>query len=162
IMTCTWLFDICEGKRPLIPEYTPEPYADLMKRCWDPDPINRPTAKELRRKFSDWPIIHLGYNLLESIQSNEQLLIEKAFSYNQEDKWKTRLSELAANPHPLKKSQNLLTSKRLDFSKQLLEIRNVKMNDKLGIKDVEMKKNDDEYNSRQFELSLSLEGLNMH
>ncbi|RIA79502.1 kinase-like domain-containing protein, partial [Glomus cerebriforme] len=41
-------FDICEGKRPLIPEYTPEPYVDLMKRCWDPDPTYRPTAGELK------------------------------------------------------------------------------------------------------------------
>ncbi|CAB4433503.1 unnamed protein product [Rhizophagus irregularis] len=38
---------ICYGQRPQIPEYTPEPYAKLMKRCWDPIPTNRPTAKEL-------------------------------------------------------------------------------------------------------------------
>ncbi|RIA81310.1 hypothetical protein C1645_790656 [Glomus cerebriforme] len=152
-------FDICEGKRPLIPEYTPEPYADLMKRCWSPDPTDRPTAEELVDKFYDWENILLGDN---SSESDENLLIEKAFSFEREDKWIIRLAELAKNPHPLKKSQNLLTSKRLDFSKQLLEIRNVKMNYNLETKDVEMKKNDDEYNSRQFELSLSLEGLNTH
>ncbi|RIA95212.1 kinase-like domain-containing protein [Glomus cerebriforme] len=136
-------FDICEGKRPLIPEYTPEPYADLMKSCWDPDPTNRPTAYELQKKFDYWFNIHLIYNSSKSIQSNEQLFIEKVFSYEREIMWKTRLAELAKNLHPLKKSQNLLTSKRLDFSKQLLAIRNVKTNDKLETKDVEMKKNDD-------------------
>ncbi|RGB40087.1 kinase-like domain-containing protein, partial [Rhizophagus diaphanus] len=39
--------DICKGERPLIPEYAPEPYAALMKLCWDPDPTKRPTAQEL-------------------------------------------------------------------------------------------------------------------
>ncbi|PKB97283.1 kinase-like protein, partial [Rhizophagus irregularis] len=34
---------ICEGERPPIPEYTPEPYATLMEHCWDPIPTNRPT-----------------------------------------------------------------------------------------------------------------------
>ncbi|RIA84278.1 hypothetical protein C1645_832500 [Glomus cerebriforme] len=100
------------GKRPLIPEYTPEPYADLMKHCWSPDPTERPTAGELEKKF---------YDLSNSIQSNVEPLIGKEFSYEREVMWKTHLAELAKNPHPLKKSQNLLTSKRLDFSKQLLK-----------------------------------------
>ncbi|RIA95216.1 hypothetical protein C1645_816942 [Glomus cerebriforme] len=118
-----------------------------MKRCWDPDPTIRPTAYELLEKLNDWNNI---FSMFDSSKSNEQLLIEKAFSYNQEDKWKTRLTELAKNPRPLKKSHNLLTSKRLNFSKQLLEIRNVKMNDKLETKDVEMKKNDDARNSEYY------------
>ncbi|RIA95214.1 kinase-like domain-containing protein [Glomus cerebriforme] len=130
-------FDICEGKRPLIPEYAPEPYADLMKRCWDPDPTNRPTAYELLEKSNAWHSILTGNNFSEPNN------LKKAFSYKREVMWKIRLAELAKNPHPLKKSRNLLTSKRLDFSKQLLEIRNVKMNDKLETKDVEMKKIDD-------------------
>ena len=36
---------IREGERPQITEDTPEFYADLMKRCWDSSPENRPTAK---------------------------------------------------------------------------------------------------------------------
>ncbi|RIA95218.1 kinase-like domain-containing protein, partial [Glomus cerebriforme] len=110
-------FDICEGKCPLIPKYTPEPYADLMNCCWSSDPT---TTEEL------WK------------------------NYERKDKWKIRLVELAKNPHPLKKSQNLLTSKCLDFSKQLLEIRNVKMNDKLETKDVEIKENDNAQNSEHY------------
>ncbi|RGB40085.1 kinase-like domain-containing protein, partial [Rhizophagus diaphanus] len=46
--------DICHGKRPLIPEYTPEPFKALMERCWDPDPTKRPTAQELYRQIGDW------------------------------------------------------------------------------------------------------------
>jgi len=32
------MLDILEGKRPEITEDTPEFYADLMKKCWNPNP----------------------------------------------------------------------------------------------------------------------------
>src|SRR5437016_4007127 len=41
------VIDILEGKRPEITEDTPEFYADLMKKCWDADSENRPTAEEI-------------------------------------------------------------------------------------------------------------------
>ena len=56
--------------------------------------------------------------------------IEEAFTQEQEDKWKIQLEELATNPQPLKESQNFLTSKQLDYSKQLsqlLEVKNVQI-----------------------------------
>src|SRR5438132_4473496 len=40
--------DILKGERPQIPEDTPEFYTELMKRCWDHNPGNRPTAREIR------------------------------------------------------------------------------------------------------------------
>src|SRR5213078_1001116 len=39
--------DICQGKRPKIIKDTEVEYAELMKRCWDPDPNKRPTAEDL-------------------------------------------------------------------------------------------------------------------
>ena len=39
--------DILNGERPQITNDTPEFYAELMKRCWDHDPKNRPTAEEI-------------------------------------------------------------------------------------------------------------------
>src|SRR6185295_6119992 len=39
--------DILNGERPQIANDTPEFYAELMKRCWDYDPKNRPTAEEI-------------------------------------------------------------------------------------------------------------------
>ncbi|EXX73378.1 Cdc15p [Rhizophagus irregularis DAOM 197198w] len=119
---------ICNGQRPQIPEYTPEPYAKLMKRCWDPVPTNRPTAKALSNKFKCLLIIlcPVKDESNESIELSEDdlsedfiLEVEEAFSQEREDKWKLRLAELATNPIPLKKSQNLLTSKRLNFSESL-------------------------------------------
>ena len=42
------------------------------------------------------------------ISGNRRLEIIEAFNQEREDKWKARLAELATNPIPLKKSQNLL------------------------------------------------------
>ena len=39
--------DILNGERPQITNDTPEFYAELMKRCWDHDPENRPTAEDI-------------------------------------------------------------------------------------------------------------------
>ncbi|POG78601.1 hypothetical protein GLOIN_2v1472960 [Rhizophagus irregularis DAOM 181602=DAOM 197198] len=99
-----------------------------MKRCWDPVPTNRPTAKALSNKFKCLLIIlcPVKDESNESIELSEDdlsedfiLEVEEAFSQEREDKWKLRLAELATNPIPLKKSQNLLTSKRLNFSESL-------------------------------------------
>ncbi|RHZ61696.1 hypothetical protein Glove_346g100 [Diversispora epigaea] len=39
--------DILDGKRPEITEDTPECWANLMKRCWHPDPSQRPTIQKI-------------------------------------------------------------------------------------------------------------------
>src|SRR5437660_551071 len=41
------MIDILKGERPQITNDTPESYAELMKRCWDNNPENRPTAREI-------------------------------------------------------------------------------------------------------------------
>jgi serine/threonine protein kinase len=41
------ILDILKGERPQITNDTPEFYAELMKKCWDHNPENRPTAKEI-------------------------------------------------------------------------------------------------------------------
>ncbi len=41
------ILDILKGERPQITDDTPEFYAKLMKRCWDHNPENRPTAGEI-------------------------------------------------------------------------------------------------------------------
>jgi serine/threonine protein kinase len=169
---------ICYGQRPQIPEYTPEPYATLMKRCWDPVPNNRPTAEELRSQFLRFSVI-LGlsedeFNKFyessefsedesnefsedessefsedesselsedESIELKDELSelkyseVKEAFNQEREDKWKARLAELATNPIPLKKTQNLLTSKRLDYSHYLSQKLTVEDWNKLKLTD---------------------------
>ncbi|PKY27028.1 kinase-like protein, partial [Rhizophagus irregularis] len=37
---------ICKGERPEIIENTPQCYVDLMKKCWNEDPLKRPSTSE--------------------------------------------------------------------------------------------------------------------
>ena len=53
--------DILNGERPQITDDTPEFYAELMKRCWDHNPENRPTAEEIMNCFSQYS----GYGITE-------------------------------------------------------------------------------------------------
>src|SRR5881398_3227644 len=41
------ILDILKGKRPRITNDTPEFYIKLVKRCWDHNPENRPTANQI-------------------------------------------------------------------------------------------------------------------
>ncbi|CAB4441663.1 unnamed protein product [Rhizophagus irregularis] len=44
------VLDICRGNRPEIDEpEAPKCYIDLMKKCWDSNPINRPNASEIEK-----------------------------------------------------------------------------------------------------------------
>jgi len=42
---------ICGGERPKIIENTPQCYIDLMKKCWDKDPLKRPIALDMYRNI---------------------------------------------------------------------------------------------------------------
>ncbi|POG74682.1 kinase-like domain-containing protein [Rhizophagus irregularis DAOM 181602=DAOM 197198] len=46
--------NICKGERPKLAEDTPKCYVDLMKKCWDSDPKNRPNILELEYEISEW------------------------------------------------------------------------------------------------------------
>src|SRR3954469_14065520 len=48
------MMDILKGERPQITDDTPEFYAELMKKCWDHNPENRPTAEEIRDCFGKY------------------------------------------------------------------------------------------------------------
>ena len=46
--------DICKGKRPEIIKNIPQCYINLMKKCWDMDPLKRPTASEIKKIIENW------------------------------------------------------------------------------------------------------------
>ena len=48
------VLDILNGERPQVTDDTPEFYAELMKKCWDHSPENRPTAYEIRNCISGY------------------------------------------------------------------------------------------------------------
>src|SRR6266540_3290601 len=45
---------ICNGERPKIIENTPQCYIDLMKKCWNEDPLKRPDASEISNIIKNW------------------------------------------------------------------------------------------------------------
>src|ERR1043165_2473665 len=46
--------DICRGKRPKIREETPEFLKELIQKCWDANPENRPTSDEVWNKLDNY------------------------------------------------------------------------------------------------------------
>ena len=48
------IYEIIDGKRPEITSDTPECFANLMKRCWDSDPLKRPSINKIRETSYVW------------------------------------------------------------------------------------------------------------
>src|SRR5687768_9914641 len=46
------IIEICDGHRPPIVTNAPKDYIELMKECWDPDPIKRPSTFDLVQKIN--------------------------------------------------------------------------------------------------------------
>ncbi|KAG9302960.1 hypothetical protein G9A89_022377 [Geosiphon pyriformis] len=61
------IMDILNCVRPQIPNTIPSCYAELIKKCWDPNPSNRPTAKE-----AEFTLIRL-MNALEYNESTPEV-----------------------------------------------------------------------------------------
>ena len=57
-------FEICSRDlRPKIVNDTPQCYISLMKKCWDKESVNRPSAAEICKILTDW-------------QDDEKILLE--------------------------------------------------------------------------------------
>ena len=119
---------ICKGERPEIIEGTPQCYIDLMKKCWDLDPLKRPSASDIKIIIENWwdnfdDIELINESYLETIE-NEQLRkdieefwkADKAFN-------ERRNNTTSSNSKPITKShpQAYHTSRLLDFTKKLNE-----------------------------------------
>ncbi|CAB4443427.1 unnamed protein product [Rhizophagus irregularis] len=106
---------ICEGERPEIIENTPQCYVNLMKKCWNEDPLKRPSSEEVCNIISKW------------IKPSYGLLIEESNSFTEiqdlNEELKCNIMEfinapidhnnLATESHP----QTCYTSRLLDFTR---------------------------------------------
>src|SRR5207302_5992888 len=73
------MMNILNGIRPQITEDTPEFYAELMKKCWDHSPENRPTAKEIfdcLNKYWNFGIIKEKNEIISSAEAKRQEIIK--------------------------------------------------------------------------------------
>jgi serine/threonine protein kinase len=100
---------ICKGERPKIIENTPQCYVDLMKKCWNKDPLKRPSSEEVSNIIRKW--IFLDYfknikNISEELKCNVMEFINAPIGY----------STLATESHP----QAYYTSRILDFTSKKL------------------------------------------
>ncbi|CAB5199805.1 unnamed protein product [Rhizophagus irregularis] len=100
---------ICESERPEIIENTPQYYVDLMKKCWNEDPLKRPSSKEVLKFIEKW--ISRSYEVSEELKGNIVEFINAPIEHN----------NLATKSHP----KAYYTSRLLDFtSKKLNELLN--------------------------------------
>src|SRR6266540_6661353 len=108
---------ICNGERPNIIENTPQCYVNLMKKCWDEDPLKRPNASEIMNIIENWyRKIISGY-----INKESENIIKEFYEADKFLKQKqTNISTTKSH------SRVYYTSRLLDFTRQLNEILNVK------------------------------------
>ena len=114
------ILDILERKRPEITEDTPEFYTDLMKKCWDPKPENRPTAKEIcecLEKYNFFPIPEECRKILELAESKRQEII-KSEKYLIDEKNHKNHPESFYTSRPLSKLIEKASSIKLSSNKQ--------------------------------------------
>ena len=75
--------DICNGVRPEIKEpEAPKFYIDLMKKCWDPNPENRPNSIEIYKSILQFRKSYVGDIFITG--TNENNGIEKQFKEAEE------------------------------------------------------------------------------
>jgi serine/threonine protein kinase len=110
---------ICKGERPEIIENTPQCYINLMEKCWNEDPLKRPSTSEVKDVIEKW--IFCSYKMKiedidEELKSNIMEFINAPMGRN----------NLATKSHP----KAYYTSRLIDFtSKKLNEILTEDLND---------------------------------
>ncbi|RGB33736.1 kinase-like domain-containing protein, partial [Rhizophagus diaphanus] len=70
------IYKIIDGKQPEITNDTPECFANLMKRCWNPDPSKRPLISEITESFSNWYYKDNSVEQFKQAESKRLELIE--------------------------------------------------------------------------------------
>ena len=112
---------ICQGLRPKSDYKVPQLILDVIKQCWNADPLKRPKAKELYDLFAD-----LFMNNVESAVINEQ--IKETEEANKKLSFSTTTSLSTGILSYTTHVQAVYTSRLLDF-KNLPEPKNADDNE---------------------------------
>jgi len=88
------IYNIIDGLRPEITEDTPESYANLMKKCWDPDPKKRPSAVEIDNA------IHFQLNQAEQAELEQAELKQAELKRKKLIDSKKLGPKFSGKPHP--------------------------------------------------------------
>ncbi|PKY19225.1 kinase-like protein [Rhizophagus irregularis] len=70
------IYKIIDGKKPKITNDTPDCYANLMRKCWDSDPLKRPSAKEILEVIYAWTFLQEDYENFNQAEVKKLKLIE--------------------------------------------------------------------------------------
>src|ERR1700754_1839386 len=73
---------ICKGERPEIIENTPQCYVNLMKKCWNEDPLKRPSTSEVKEVIRKWIIRPRNNEVSEELKSNIMEFINAPIGHN--------------------------------------------------------------------------------
>ncbi|RGB33704.1 kinase-like domain-containing protein [Rhizophagus diaphanus] len=73
--------NIIDGERPEIIENTPQCYVDLMKKCWNGDPLKRPSALEIKNIIGNW-IFYSSDKINEELLDNIMEFINAPIGHN--------------------------------------------------------------------------------
>jgi serine/threonine protein kinase len=115
---------ICKGERPEIIESTPQCYVDLMKKCWNENPLKRPSSKEVSNIFKKWVIPKKIEDIDEELKCNIREFINAPIG---------QYNNLTIEYHP----QAYYTSRLFDFtskkSNEILENEDLQASEKVDI-----------------------------
>ena len=119
------ILDILKGERPQITDDTPKFYAELMKRCWDHNPENRPTAEEIHDCFKGYYIspIKEKEEIIKLAEAKRQAIIKS-------DKFLSEMKNYEHHPESFYTSRPL--NKSIQQAESLLNLPSteIQMNNK--------------------------------
>src|SRR3989440_11437664 len=96
---------ICNGNRPEITEKdAPKCYIDLMKKCWDPNPDNRPNAIEIGKSIESF--FYLRYSNNDSDRDIKKQF-EEAYKYKKTNLLFIENNQITTHPQAIYTSRLL-------------------------------------------------------
>jgi len=109
---------ICKGERPEIIKNTPQCYMDLMKKCWDKDPLKRPNISEIKNIVENWQKNISNRNVINENISEESKNEIMEF-YKADDYLKQKQTDVSTfKSHPQAYHISIL----IDYTKKLNDI----------------------------------------